>query len=50
VASIEADPSKDLISQESPMGMALLGAKSGETVTFDTPDGKKTYKVIGIRR
>lgn len=50
VASIEADPSRDLISQESPMGMALLGAKSGETVTFETPDGKKSYKVLGIRR
>ena len=50
VASIEADPSRDLISQESPMGMALLGAKSGETVTFETPDGKKSYKVLTIRR
>lgn len=50
VASIEADPSRDLISQESPMGMALLGAQVGETVSFDTPDGQKSYKVASIRR
>lgn len=50
VASIEADPNRDLISVESPMGMALLGAKAGETLSFDTPDGAKTYKVLSIRR
>lgn len=50
VASIEADPSRDLISNESPMGMALLGSKAGETVQFETPDGDKTYKVLSIRR
>jgi transcription elongation factor GreA len=50
VASIEADPNRDLISQESPMGMALLGAEKDETVTFETPDGKKSYKVLSIRR
>jgi transcription elongation factor GreA len=50
VASIEADPSRDLISQESPMGLALLGAEKGETVTFDTPDGTKSYKILSIRK
>jgi transcription elongation factor GreA len=50
VASIESDPSNDLISDESPMGMALLDAKVGETVNFETPDGEKTYKVLKIRR
>jgi transcription elongation factor GreA len=50
VASIESDPSRDLISNESPMGMALLGAEKGETVQFETPDGKKSYKVLSIRR
>jgi transcription elongation factor GreA len=50
VASIEADPSNDLISNESPMGTALLGAKADEVVVFDTPDGKKSYKVLSIRR
>lgn len=50
VASIEADPSRDLISNESPMGMALLGASKGETVEFETPDGVRVYKVLSIRR
>ncbi len=50
VASIEADPSNDLISIESPMGTALLGAKAGETVSFESPDGMKSYKIVSIRR
>jgi transcription elongation factor GreA len=50
VSSIEADPSSDLISNESPMGLALLGHEAGESVIFDTPDGKKRFKVIGIRK
>jgi transcription elongation factor GreA len=50
VASIEADPNRDLISNESPMGTALLGAKPGETVSFESPDGVKSYKVVSIRR
>jgi transcription elongation factor GreA len=50
VASIEADPNKDLISNESPMGLALFGHGIGESIEFDTPDGKKRYKVISIRK
>lgn len=50
VATIEADPSKDLISNESPMGQALWGAAVGQTVTFDAPDGKKSLKVLSISR
>lgn len=50
VASIEADPEKDLISNESPMGVALLGHSEGEDVAFETPDGKKRYKVLKISR
>ena len=50
VASIEADPEKDLISNESPMGTALLGHSEGEDVSFETPDGKKKYKVLKINR
>lgn len=50
VTSIEADPSKDLISNESPMGQALWGAKSGDRITFNAPDGKRTYKVKSIGR
>jgi transcription elongation factor GreA len=50
VASIEADPNRDLISNESPMGLALFGHKVGEIIEFDTPDGKKHYKVVSIRK
>lgn len=50
VSSVEADPDKDLISNESPMGIALMGANVGETVDFDAPAGKIRYKVLSIRK
>ncbi|MFI5386467.1 MAG: GreA/GreB family elongation factor, partial [Fimbriimonadales bacterium] len=50
VSSVEADPSRDLISNESPMGTALLGHAVGETVECETPDGKKKFKVVAITR
>lgn len=50
VASIEADPNRDLISIESPMGTALLGRKSDELVEVLAPSGKKTYKIVSISR
>jgi len=50
VASIEADPNRDLISNESPMGLALFGHGVADTIEFDTPDGKKRYKVVSIRK
>lgn len=50
VASIEADPDNDLISNESPMGLALYGRQLGETVEFEAPAGKIRYKVVKIRR
>ena len=48
VMSVEADPANDLISNESPMGMALLGHTPGEEVVFEAPEGKKRYKILGI--
>lgn len=50
VTSVEADPSRDLISNESPMGTALLGHSPGETVECETPDGKKKFVVVSISR
>ncbi|MCE9557477.1 MAG: GreA/GreB family elongation factor [Armatimonadetes bacterium] len=50
VASIEANPDDDLISEESPMGIALMGAKKGATVEFQAPVGKLKYKVTEISR
>jgi transcription elongation factor GreA len=39
VGSVEADPSENKVSNESPVGQALLGHKRGETVTVATPRG-----------
>ncbi len=50
VASIEADPDNDLISVESPMGLALYGRKLDETVEFEAPAGNIRYKIVKIRR
>lgn len=50
VSSIEADPANDMISNESPMGLALLGRSVDEPITFEAPEGKKKYKIIGIRK
>ncbi|NCB71219.1 MAG: transcription elongation factor GreA [Clostridia bacterium] len=50
VGSAEADPSEDRISNESPVGSALLGKKVGDKVSVNVPDGIAKAKVIGIRR
>lgn len=50
VASIEADPNKDLISIESPMGTALLNKTINEIAEVLAPGGKKSYKIVSIER
>ena len=50
VTSVEADPSKDLVSNESPLGMALQGHKKGEVIKFEAPEGIKSYKVNKIAK
>jgi transcription elongation factor GreA len=50
VVSIESDPSQDLISNESPMGMSLVGARAGDVVEVEAPEGRREYKVLSIRR
>lgn len=45
VGSNEANPIKGFISNESPLGQALMGHKVGETVVFKTPKGKSEYKI-----
>ena len=39
-----------IISEESPFGKALLGAKEGDTVTVEAPRGTITYTVRKIER
>lgn len=50
VTSVEADPSRDLVSNESPLGQALLGHGPNETIKVDAPEGMKSYKVLKITR
>ena len=50
VGSQEADPFESKISNESPVGKALLGARVGETVEVQVPDGVSKFKVLEIRR
>jgi transcription elongation factor GreA len=49
VGSTESDPLNSKISNESPIGVALMGAKPGTTVTASTPGGDVQLKVISIR-
>jgi transcription elongation factor GreA len=48
VGSAEANPAEGKISVESPLGKALLGAKLGEQVTVNAPDGKLVFVVKAI--
>jgi len=48
VGSSESDPLNGKISNESPIGFAVLGRKKGETFTAKTPKGNVNYKVVKI--
>ncbi len=50
VGSTEVDLSQNRISNESPIGMALLGAKKGEVVEVNAPAGVLKYKVLSITK
>lgn len=50
VGSNESDPKAGKISDESPLGMALLGHKKGDMVEFDAPSGQMIIKVISISK
>jgi len=45
----EVNPLKGLISNESPIGEALIGHQEGDEVEITTPAGKQTYKIIAVR-
>ena len=49
VGSTESNPLKGFISNESPVGLALLNASVGATVTVETPAGNPKLKVLAIR-
>lgn len=50
VGSAEADPFEGKISNESPLGSALLGKKPGDQVEVKVPDGSIKYEVLTITR
>ena len=50
VGSTEANSSTGKISNESPVGRAIIGAKIGDIVTVETPAGELQYKILEIQR
>jgi len=50
VGSAESDPSENKISNESPVGKAILGKKKGSVVEVSVPAGIIQYKIIDIKK
>ncbi len=48
VGTVEADPLNGKISDESPIGRALIGKKQGESVEIHTPAETSTYNIVEI--
>jgi len=44
----EADPMSGKISNESPLGIAMIGKEKGDTVIVKTPKGDVEYKIVGV--
>jgi transcription elongation factor GreA len=49
VGSAEADPAQQKLSNESPVGRAIIGHKKGEVVEVAAPRGSLKYKILDIR-
>jgi transcription elongation factor GreA len=50
LGTVEADPMNNIISNESPMGRALIGAGVGDVVEVEAPDGVIRFKVLEISK
>ena len=50
VGSSEANPALGRLSNVSPVGRALMGARAGDEITADLPGGSATYQVIEVRQ
>ena len=48
VGSTEADPLENKISNESPIGRAIIGKREGETVEIDSPNGNFKIKIVKV--
>ena len=49
VGPVEANPRNGKISNESPLGRALLNHRAGETVTVEAPSGSFTVNIVKVR-
>ncbi len=49
VGSAEANPAENKLSNESPVGKAIIGKKKGETVEVTAPRGKMKFKIMEIK-
>ncbi len=49
VGSVEANPSRNKLSNESPVGKAILGRKKGEVVEVVVPRGSLKFKILDIK-
>ena len=47
-SATDADPAAGRLSIESPLGRALLGAKAGDEVAYETPRGSKRVRVVSV--
>jgi transcription elongation factor GreA len=50
VGSVEADPAEDRISNESPVGEALMEKRVGDVIEADVPEGTARYEIIKISK
>ena len=50
VGSTEANPLENKISDQSPIGKAIMGAKVGDTVEFETPGGAAHLEILKISK
>ena len=48
VGALEADPTEHRISNQSPLGDALIGHSAGETVKVEAPGGTQSYLILSV--
>jgi transcription elongation factor GreA len=49
VETADADPDEDRISDECPLGAAVLGCAAGQVVRIEAPSGVLRYRVLSVR-